>query len=317
MVGVVRQVARLEDFDAIADALKGWDVDFRLLAGGKATGEIEAVATGRAVVQRNRLGWRLLQRGASPNGFHVFGIGVDARQRFPWCGQELRDDRMLVFPHGGEYTSVSDETFHGYSLAFDAALVRDTARLLGLSSGSETFPMAGVFNVGRERTTRIRGSVAGIVAAARKQPSGDPWPGLTRAIEWDLLADLLKAFAIGRAPKTPSTKLRTLAIRRSTEFVEAAAGRPVTVREVCEASGVSWRTLDYAFKEHYGVSPEAFLKARRLNFVRQELRDSNGAGRVRDVASRWGFWHMSQFATDYRKLFDELPSETLYGQSPR
>ncbi len=64
-------------------------------------------------------------------------------------------------------------------------------------------------------------------------------------------------------------------------------------------AGVSWRTFDYAFKERYGVSPKAFLKARRLNAVRQELRDSNSAGTVRKVASRWGFWHMSQFARDW------------------
>ena len=29
-----------------------------------------------------------------------------------------------------------------------------------------------------------------------------------------------------------------------------------------------------------------------------------------NVAHRWGFWHMGQFARDYRRLFGELPSET-------
>jgi len=32
---------------------------------------------------------------------------------------------------------------------------------------------------------------------------------------------------------------------------------------------------------------------------------------VADVANRHGFWHMGQFAKDYRKTFGELPSETL------
>jgi AraC family ethanolamine operon transcriptional activator len=312
--GVARYLARLNSFDAVAEAAKGWDLDFLLLGSGGGTGEIEAVATGRAVVQRNRLGWRLLQRGASPQGFCTFGVGVDARQRFPWCGQEVRDDWLLAFPPGGEYRSVSDEIFHGYSLAFDTALVRDTGRLLGLSTGGETFPPAGVFNVGRERIARIRRTVAGIVAAARKQPTGDSSPRLTRAIEWGLLADLLKAFAVGRPAKAPSTKLRTLALRRSTDLIEEATGRPVTVREMCEATGVSWRTLDYAFKEHYGVSPKAYLTARRLNGVRRDLRGATGGLSVGQAASRWGFWHMSQFARDYRRLFGELPSGTLGGK---
>ena len=34
---------------------------------------------------------------------------------------------------------------------------------------------------------------------------------------------------------------------------------------------------------------------------------------VAEVAGRWGFWHMGQMAADYRKLFDELPSQTLRG----
>jgi AraC family ethanolamine operon transcriptional activator len=32
---------------------------------------------------------------------------------------------------------------------------------------------------------------------------------------------------------------------------------------------------------------------------------------VRDVAADWGFWHFSQFSSDYRKLFGQSPSESL------
>jgi AraC family ethanolamine operon transcriptional activator len=31
---------------------------------------------------------------------------------------------------------------------------------------------------------------------------------------------------------------------------------------------------------------------------------------VQDIAARWGFWHLSHFANDYRRMFGELPSET-------
>ena len=85
---------------------------------------------------------------------------------------------------------------------------------------------------------------------------------------------------------------------------------------MCEASGASWRTLDYAFKERYGISPKAYLQTRQLNAVRRDLRASGpGGDTVRNVAARWGFWHMGQFARDYRKLFGELPSQTLGRQS--
>ncbi|UCG61547.1 MAG: helix-turn-helix domain-containing protein [Candidatus Zixiibacteriota bacterium] len=32
---------------------------------------------------------------------------------------------------------------------------------------------------------------------------------------------------------------------------------------------------------------------------------------IADVANHWGFWHMGQFSADYRRLFGELPLETL------
>ncbi|CAG9232914.1 hypothetical protein BVI1335_880001 [Burkholderia vietnamiensis] len=32
---------------------------------------------------------------------------------------------------------------------------------------------------------------------------------------------------------------------------------------------------------------------------------------MQDVAAAWGFWHLSQFATDYRRMFGKRPSETL------
>jgi AraC family ethanolamine operon transcriptional activator len=32
---------------------------------------------------------------------------------------------------------------------------------------------------------------------------------------------------------------------------------------------------------------------------------------IQDIASHWGFWHLSQFAQDYKHLFGELPSATL------
>ena len=55
----------------------------------------------------------------------------------------------------------------------------------------------------------------------------------------------------------------------------------------------------------------------RLRGVRIELRQScSRRTRVADVAAQWGFWHMGQFAADYRRRFGELPSETLRRESP-
>lgn len=58
------------------------------------------------------------------------------------------------------------------------------------------------------------------------------------------------------------------------------------------------------------ISPVTYLRTMRLNRVRSELRQCP-ASTVGDVAARWGFWHLSRFAREYRALFGELPSATL------
>jgi AraC-like DNA-binding protein len=52
-----------------------------------------------------------------------------------------------------------------------------------------------------------------------------------------------------------------------------------------------------------------YLRWKRLMAARQTLQ--HGTTGVKDVALESGFWHLSYFAGEYRKLFGELPSSTL------
>lgn len=62
------------------------------------------------------------------------------------------------------------------------------------------------------------------------------------------------------------------------------------------------------------ISPVTYLRALRLNQVRTELRRECTAT-VGEIAARWGFWHPSRFAADYRAMFGELPSATRRPQA--
>jgi methylphosphotriester-DNA--protein-cysteine methyltransferase len=54
-------------------------------------------------------------------------------------------------------------------------------------------------------------------------------------------------------------RLRDRALRRAIAHIEDRPGMPVTIRQLCAESGVSWRTLDYAFKERFGIGPKVYL----------------------------------------------------------
>ena len=60
-----------------------------------------------------------------------------------------------------------------------------------------------------------------------------------------------------------------------------------------------------------GISPIGYVRATRLHRVRRLLRST--AVRTRSVsviALDCGFWHLSQFAVDYKLVFAESPSAT-------
>jgi AraC-like DNA-binding protein len=62
------------------------------------------------------------------------------------------------------------------------------------------------------------------------------------------------------------------------------------------------------------------MKARRLDSVRDDLgRDHGHAVKIADIANKWGFRHLGQFARDHRSWFGELPSDTYerkHGKMP-
>ena len=133
---------------------------------------------------------------------------------------------------------------------------------------------------------------------------------LYEELNYELPAQLLRTLCHGCETPIALPGRRQQAIKTARAYMEACDG-DVSIEELCQTSGVSWRTLDYAFKEHMGLSPKKFLQAFRLNRAHQELSTSPTDVKISDIANHWGYWHMGRFASDYRRFFGELPSDTI------
>ncbi|MBL8333631.1 MAG: AraC family transcriptional regulator, partial [Rubrivivax sp.] len=72
----------------------------------------------------------------------------------------------------------------------------------------------------------------------------------------------------------------------------------------------SRRTLQYCFEEFLHTTPQAYLRALRLNEARRTLK-SRADQPITELASELGFASASHFTRHYKLMFDELPSETL------
>ena len=100
-------------------------------------------------------------------------------------------------------------------------------------------------------------------------------------------------------------------LRRAENFMYTHGGESLRMEQVASDAGVSTRTLRKAFVKYRGVPPVRALLHLRLDAVHRELLQSNGNGSVTEFASRWGFPELGRFAVEYRKRFNETPSQTL------
>ncbi len=105
--------------------------------------------------------------------------------------------------------------------------------------------------------------------------------------------------------------LRAQAIERALRAIREQPAEHLTLSDLCRITGMSERTLRIAFIERYMVPPARFMKAYRLNHLREDLAELAARGpRISQVANAWGFWHLGQLAHDYHEWFGELPSVT-------
>jgi AraC-like DNA-binding protein len=106
-----------------------------------------------------------------------------------------------------------------------------------------------------------------------------------------------------------------IVMRRFRRVVEENSEQPLFVPEICKAIRVSDRTLRMCCQEHLGMGPKRYLLLRRMNLVRQALRQATpDATSVTDIVTYYGFWHLGRFAVEYQAVFGEPPSATLRRQ---
>lgn len=151
------------------------------------------------------------------------------------------------------------------------------------------------------------------VECAVERPEVLNEPAARQRLRDDLLLTLIDAMAGAyRDDGLHRIDNRKRVVDRACELVLSRPDEPPSLFEVCRRIGASPRKLGYCFQDTYGLSPGRYLKTIRLNSARRDLsRNDNPTQTVYDVAARWGFWHFGHFSADYRKLFAELPSETL------
>lgn len=294
--------AHFSDGDELTDAAPAWSLDFRQLDPGPGLCEVEQVLARDVAVARFALGARFHQSGASMPGMRDFAIAARESSRLRWCGQEVGPESLLSFPRNGQFDAAS---FQGFRMNVVSIREDDLAACLAANQISADDVMSGsrprVLELPAAVGDRLRRAVGRLVESPAR--GGELSSRATAEIARALAASIPGAESQGEA--------RYALIRRATSIMQDRRADDPRISDICEELGVTTRALQYAFLAWYGVSPKRYLKSLRLQGVRRELVRMPAGSKVSDVANHWGFWHMGQFAADFRNQFGELPSESL------
>src|SRR6516225_2940411 len=114
----------------------------------------------------------------------------------------------------------------------------------------------------------------------------------------------------GRWPAM-SAQLPPRDVKKAIDLLRADSARAWTVYSLAAACGVAERSLQRHFRRFVGQTPMEFLRAERLDQVRQSLLGAPPQADVTRIAGRCGFNHLGRFAAWYRERYGESPSATL------
>lgn len=311
---IERWTLTTHDIDAYASGQNGWHLECDMLSGGSFAGFLDHVQLPGLRLVRESANRALRQHGEMNPACCGFALSCrqDGEARF--SGQRL-DTESAMIGRCDELDLCSPPGFELTGIVVDNALLQSLAERLYDREPPAWLAQRVVLHFDAATVQGLRRTLQGAFEALDTAPALLDDPAATLQLRDEVLLAWLGALPEAvDLRELRSTEARRRVVRRACDFMMARPDEPLSMLDVCSRIGASQRKLNYCFQETLGLSPARYLRALRLNGVRRELkRPRPGAACVQDIAAHWGFWHLSQFATDYRRQFGELPSQTLQG----
>jgi AraC-like DNA-binding protein len=95
-------------------------------------------------------------------------------------------------------------------------------------------------------------------------------------------------------------------LERAADFIRDHCTQMLKLEDICEAAQLSPSYLIRAFKQHYGMTPHAFLVNRRIQFARDQLRNGK---LIADVALEAGFADQAHFQRAFKQHLAATPGQ--------
>lgn len=311
-VASIFQRRTIFDVDELSFAIPDWSIEISPLRPGSFRGEITVVTLGPVLIWYGRYNQQLLERVRTPE--HCMTIAHPSRgpDVVTFNGRALRDGEVLL----GGCASVAETVGHGVREPAAASVRLDFLRSQSdwlEAHCPEPAAQMQVRSAGSTWTQEFSAALRWISDAVVRYEGALTHAEVQRSLVDALLARI-SCVHLMQAPLSEhrgARASRRIAVQRAREYIHSHLTDPIRLSELCEHAHTQARSLEYGFLEVMGVSPMTYVRALRLQRVRRLLLSPAVHTRsVSEIALDCGFWHLGQFAADYKQHYSESPSAT-------
>ena len=294
-----------------AGQLSGWDQHYDQISRGAFRGRLIEIEFADIHVFEETLGQAVFQTGRCHHDIVALGVfsALSGEARWHGCSVGL-DDVMFLDGHS-ELLLSTPQSSSLFAVGVPVAALEPWCEHAPLTVRESAHRLAAAPLHDRVAAQRLREGLGAVIGELLLRPE-EALPGsVARRLRDELVmlvADQLHGQP-GPREKTAASKAKEV-VQKARAFALERRDAPPTLLDLCRHTHVSPRTLQYCFQSVLGESPASYMKMLRLNGARNDLKRSGEGNWISDVAANWGFWHLSQFASDYRRMFGELPSAT-------
>ena len=301
------------DVDQHAENLTAWHQRYEQLAPGRFAGTLDEIWLDGLQLFRERTNLAVFETGDAWPGARTFAVPLAMSGPATFLGRPVGPDSILVVDERDGLELRTPNLLDVACVSVPISTLESLGAFLEDDAHDKLLAQRRELPLPTPTMTGVRRGLADAFELLTANPAAARRPHARKAMRERLLDHL--GSAVQLAAPEPRTTLTTAAYHRITrqarDLVLSRPTEPMTVGDLCAALKVSRRTLQSCFQTVLGTSPHQYLRTVRLNGLHRALRQGRPGDAVQVLAADWGFWHLSNCAADYRRLFGELPSVTL------
>ncbi len=293
-----------------ARLLTGWDQTYSQIGLGPFCGSFGSSDSGAIRFFYEQMNREVLQAGGVPENKIGFGFPMHVGSNSYLCGEPVDVGQLLVFSGASGFEFLSPQNFRFYGIEIDSDKINDP-KLVPLA-----LELQHIF-AGSGRAITLNAEERHVLAVSldvvyQRNMGMKPALAPTDHMQIDALNRQIVGTVLDCLSSDTNGPVRIVRhweiVTQIRDLVKSNPQCPRTIAELTVELGISRRTLQNVCHDILDMSPVQFLRSLRLSEARQAIETASS---VTDVATKYGFWHLSYFSRDYRAMFGETPSKTL------